>query len=532
MNIRKAIFFFSFLASLLTLLGGYFYFSAILKQAIYIEHDKAREYIKVLKSTFPISVDGFQKEVKLLADHKMIQGAFVVNDSKALFSANTTLDYFKRALEADVCYLIDLHGNTIASSNRNTAENFVGNNYGFRQYFKEAIQEHSFVSLALGTTSKKRGIYCSQPVYENNKKPVIGVAVIKRSIKFLPIENADVEQSILILIDQDGVIFDSNHQDWLYKVLWKPLPAVLNRIKQNHQFGLGPWAWTGMVQQDKEYAIDAEGNSFFLHQEGIDSLPGWKLIYLQNMQDVLKAIYNAQFKAICGLIVILIILSGALIVFLCKKANQDLCKREEAQEALLESEQRFRCLSEASFEGIVITEDGLILETNELYAKMHGYVPHELLGKNVLELVALESRDDITNKVKSRWKSSYEILGLKKDGSSFVAEVHGKIIPYKGQSKRVTTIRDITSRKLAEQEKEKLIAELKDALSKLETLSGLVPICANCKKIRDDKGYWNNLESYIEEHSKALFSHSICHECQEALYGDQDWYIEMKKTKK
>jgi K+-sensing histidine kinase KdpD len=60
---------------------------------------------------------------------------------------------------------------------------------------------------------------------------------------------------------------------------------------------------------------------------------------------------------------------------------------------------------------------------------------------------------------------------------------------------------------------------LRDALSQIKTLSGLIPICASCKKIRDDKGYWNQLETFIQEHSEAEFSHGICPECMKKLYG-------------
>jgi CheY-like chemotaxis protein len=67
-------------------------------------------------------------------------------------------------------------------------------------------------------------------------------------------------------------------------------------------------------------------------------------------------------------------------------------------------------------------------------------------------------------------------------------------------------------------------AQLEDALANVKTLRGLLPICANCKKIRDDQGYWTQLEKYIETHSDALFSHGICPECMETLYGDQEWY--------
>ena len=67
-------------------------------------------------------------------------------------------------------------------------------------------------------------------------------------------------------------------------------------------------------------------------------------------------------------------------------------------------------------------------------------------------------------------------------------------------------------------EKEKLIGELQEALAKVKTLSGLLPICSSCKKIRDDKGYWNQIETYIRERSEADFTHGICPKCAKMLY--------------
>lgn len=89
--------------------------------------------------------------------------------------------------------------------------------------------------------------------------------------------------------------------------------------------------------------------------------------------------------------------------------------------------------------------------------------------------------------------------------------------------------REISRRKKAERKSIRLIKELEESLSKIKKLSGLVPICASCKKIRDDKGYWKGLESYIELHSEALFSHGICPECMEKIYGDKKWYKDWNK---
>ena len=79
---------------------------------------------------------------------------------------------------------------------------------------------------------------------------------------------------------------------------------------------------------------------------------------------------------------------------------------------------------------------------------------------------------------------------------------------------------DISKRQQVEKEREKLIQELQKALAEVKTLSGLIPICASCKKIRDDKGYWGQIESYISDHSEAEFSHGICPDCMKKLYPD------------
>jgi len=101
-----------------------------------------------------------------------------------------------------------------------------------------------------------------------------------------------------------------------------------------------------------------------------------------------------------------------------------------------------------------------------------------------------------------------------------------------GKTKKLRgAFQDITERKQSEEEREKLILQIQKALKKVKQLSGLLPICANCKKIRDDKGYWNQLETYIHKHSEAQFSHGICPDCSDDLYGTQEWYKKMKKKK-
>jgi hypothetical protein len=80
--------------------------------------------------------------------------------------------------------------------------------------------------------------------------------------------------------------------------------------------------------------------------------------------------------------------------------------------------------------------------------------------------------------------------------------------------------RDITERKRIEAERERLITELQSAIEQIKTLRGIVPICASCKNIRDDKGYWEQVEAYVSRHTEAQFSHSICPDCMKILYPE------------
>ncbi len=108
------------------------------------------------------------------------------------------------------------------------------------------------------------------------------------------------------------------------------------------------------------------------------------------------------------------------------------------------------------------------------------------------------------------------------EGKTTHVEVHG--YPIFDQTGEVTQLIeymiDITDRKEVEEEKERLIAQLQKALEDIKTLQGIVPICAFCKQIRDDSGYWNQLEKYVSEHSHAEFSHAICPKCMAERYPD------------
>ena len=129
----------------------------------------------------------------------------------------------------------------------------------------------------------------------------------------------------------------------------------------------------------------------------------------------------------------------------------DASKRRELEEALRENEARFRALVESAFEGIVISDDGKILEANESFATMFGYEPPEVAGLSPLEMTTPESAELIMKNIQSGFEKPYEITGVKKDGTTFDLEVVGKSCLYQDRSARITAFRDITEIKRAEE---------------------------------------------------------------------------------
>ena len=133
-----------------------------------------------------------------------------------------------------------------------------------------------------------------------------------------------------------------------------------------------------------------------------------------------------------------------------KQVNKRSAELSDLNNELIDSKEKFRSLSEAAFEGIVFSENGIILEVNNAFCDMLGYTHHELVGMEVKMLVTPEERENVRKKVQAGYEKAYETQCLKKDGSSLFIEAHAKMFAYKGRKVRVTAIRDLTEQKKAE----------------------------------------------------------------------------------
>jgi PAS domain S-box-containing protein len=146
----------------------------------------------------------------------------------------------------------------------------------------------------------------------------------------------------------------------------------------------------------------------------------------------------------------------------------DVTDRRDAEEKLRESEERYRSLSEASLEAILVHDAGRIVDVNHALCELGGYSWHELVGRDAFELIAPEDRETVYRALLAEFSGTYEITALRRDGSRMPVEVRARSYPYRGQNLRVVALRDISERRRAEESRESLIADLEAKNAELE----------------------------------------------------------------
>lgn len=266
------------------------------------------------------------------------------------------------------------------------------------------------------------------------------------------------------------------------------------------------WADTGKLVSAREWAASRafrEGKTTLNEELEIEAFDGRRRIILNSAKPITKD----------GKII------GAIAV------NQDITERKRAEKALKQSEKMLAEAQRIAQLGNWIWE----VDTDRFCGSDETYHIFELppgapvdrskfmqmVHEDDREMVKAAMEDGLRGAV---YKLEFRIItgtGRVKcvQGIGELEQADGRGPTMKG------IVQDITERKERENEQKRLVSELQDALARIKTLSGLIPICANCKRIRDDKGYWRRIERYIEERSEAEFTHSLCPDCEEKLYG-------------
>jgi PAS domain S-box-containing protein len=189
-----------------------------------------------------------------------------------------------------------------------------------------------------------------------------------------------------------------------------------------------------------------------------------------------------------------------------------------------ERESLYEMLFLNSFDGFLLTSpEGSILDANPAACRIFGRTREEILraGRDGLADSSDPRLSELLAERKRNGRAHGEVMARHKDGRLFPIEVSSVIFQSRtGETRTCMVIRDISQRKAAESERDELIRELSDASTRLNHLSGLLPMCASCRKIRDREGGWQDLESYIRQHTEADFTHGICPECRRRLYPE------------
>lgn len=212
-----------------------------------------------------------------------------------------------------------------------------------------------------------------------------------------------------------------------------------------------------------------------------------------------------------------------------------------------ELEKKHRLLSENLIDSIwtVDVETMTYEYITDSIEPISGYRAEEYLNCGLEKMVTPESCAKIRSLIKEqiplfekgiRQTTSAELEMVHKNGHHYWVEVRARLFQEPGQKLKIIGItRDISARKKEEQQKNDLIEKLGKALAEKEKLieenkilKSLLPICSGCRRIRDEKGRWLPLDFYLEKATHSKFTHTTCKDCQEAYYGDQEWYQKKK----
>ncbi len=515
MRLRLIVLVLSLLAILSASTGGYLYYASLKEAAIQEAERQAVTRIELIKKNISSYLSENIKPVKALAGMNEMLEILVRPSPSAQSAANAALDLFKAALEVDVCYLMDHVGNTIASSNRKAPDSFVGKNFAFRPYFQQAIHSAPSTYMALGTTSKKRGVYYGFPVFEKGEDLPLGLVVIKASIDQIEARMSFSSDELVLITDPHGVIFISNRNDWLFKAIRELSPQEKEAVARSRQFGQGPWEYSGLKLVDDDYALDRQGNHYVIHRAELENYPGWQFYHLRDRNAIAKLVSGPLIKESVPIIVSLCILIGISVFILYRKATDEILQRKQVEAALRASEERYRSLYHNTPAMLhSIDRKGCLVSVSDYWSEVMGYARDEVIGRKLTSFFTEASRRYARDVVfplffKTGFCQDVPYQFVKKNGE-VIDVMLSAISDLDASGHRVRSLAvsiDVTQRNKAEQALKQAKEELSRYSKELEQqvrertreISSILKYTPDVVSIKDNEGRYLLINTRFEE---------------------------------
>ncbi len=357
-----------------------------------------------------------ENSAKSMSGAPGITGALRLPGTTGVPGAEDVMGRYCSSFGLSVCYVMNLKGTVVSSTNRATPQSFVGKNYAFRPYFREAAAGKPSYYFALGVTTGERGFYAAYPV--RNAGKVIGVAAVKMNVDSLSSSLRMFPYAFVV--SPEGIIFISSRRDLILKPLWPVSAGDREALSRSGQFGPLDFIPILTAKPYDGQELELNGEKFHVTLDYF-SQKGWSLIGLNSTAPV----RTARFTGVLLTFVFSLLLLAFLIVFInTETAREDaerlLRTKEDLNRSITKQRDEILILKggiEQSPLGVVVTDTGGAIEyVNAAFTAMYGYAPADALGKTPR---LIKSGDTPAAIYENLWKTLLE-------NRSWTGEFHNK----------------------------------------------------------------------------------------------------------
>ncbi|WP_051328074.1 hybrid sensor histidine kinase/response regulator [Desulfatirhabdium butyrativorans] len=465
----------------LAIATGYGAYVAIQEYALRETEKQAVLRATALSLRFSAIIEEPSRPLAIFSGMSPLAAAIRGYADNGLEDVNAILDRCVMYLDADVCYLMDAAGLTIASSNRESPDSFVGNNYHFRPYFQQALSGSPSAYLARGITSEKRGLYYAYPVGNAVETGIEGVLVAKSGVDRIESYLGEIDpgnSDVFLVADPHGIVFISNRQEWLFHSLFPLSDAEAEALSSTSQFGPGPFPSIGIQFQQEQTLVDPAGCRYVVAQQPIAAVPGWKVYQFIRLDENARIFGKpvSMWMAILGLCLAVVL---AAVVSLYLFSLGYLRRIEKSGKALAESEAKFRDVMDMIPVAVWETDlEGNLTLINPAGIALFGYTKAEMTATfNVFHFLVPEEHE----RARSSWSSLLQggvskmtqYTLIKKDGTRFPALIRSVLKTMNGLPAGFRGIIVDMSEKVKEEEEKQQMQRMIEKSRQLDYIAGL-----------------------------------------------------------